>query len=67
MFEAYDMAKVGKLPFSCLVQALKIAGVEDPLGALREDFEDLGPESYLSKSKFTQIMLKEFEKNGYSF
>ena len=67
MFDSYDLAGVGQLPYPILLQALKAVGVSDPETAVQADFSDLGPESYVKKPKFVQILMEEFEKHGFSY
>lgn len=67
IFDSYDIAQTGRLPYSVLVQALKAIGVEGPIEALQADFSELQLSSYISKPKFIQILTEEFRKRGYSF
>lgn len=67
IFDSYDVAQIGRLPYSVLVQALKAVGVEYPVEALQVDFSELQLDSYISKPKFIQILTEEFAKRGYSF
>jgi Ca2+-binding EF-hand superfamily protein len=66
MFDIYDVAGEGRVTYHVLVQALTVAGVTDPVKALSQDFPELRPDSFIQRPKFTQVMIDEFVKRGYS-
>lgn len=66
MFETYDLIKQGFIRFECLIQALSLIGIQNPIEAIRSDFAELSHESKVSRPKFVQVMMAEFTKLGFS-
>ena len=66
MFDSYDIAGEGTVDYPCLLQALTIAGVKDPEQALKEDFPQIKSTSMIGRPQFSQVMVLEFGKRGYS-
>lgn len=66
MFDAYDIAGEGTLDYYTLLQAMTVAGVKNPEIHLKQDFPQITEKSMIGKPQFTQIMVAEFTKYGYS-
>lgn len=66
MFDAYDIAGDGNLDYHTLLQAMTVAGVKNPEMHLKQDFPQITEKSMIGKPQFTQIMVAEFNKCGYS-
>jgi Ca2+-binding EF-hand superfamily protein len=66
MFETYDLIKQGYIRFDCLIQALGLVGVRNPIEAIREDFPEVSHDSRITRPKFVQVMMAEFTKWGFS-
>lgn len=66
MFDSYDLAGENSVNYYCLLQALRVAGVKDPETALKEDFSMIKEDDSISRTQFSQVMLLEFGKRGYS-
>ena len=66
MFDSYEIGGEGNVDYPCLLQALTIAGVNNPEKALSEDFPQIKSTSYIAKPQFANIMMTEFSKRGFS-
>jgi len=65
MFEIFDQAHEGAISLEALLNAMANCTISQPKEVLAREFPELNEESRISRQKFSQVMMKSFDLQGF--